>query len=91
MTIASAVPLIPQVRAGKLRGLAVTTPKRIPGTPDIPTVAESGFPSYEVTNWHGIIGPKGLAAGEIEVKDRRTGARENLSPEAALNKLTAAK
>ena len=38
-----------------------------------------------------IIGPKGLAEGKIEVKDRRTGARENLSPDEALNMLTAAK
>jgi len=48
------------VKSGRLRALAVTTPKRIVAAPDVPTVAESGFPSYEVTNWHGLVGPKGL-------------------------------
>ena len=51
---------LPQVKAGRLRALAVTTPERIPAEPDLPTVAESGVPGYEVTNWHGLIGPKGL-------------------------------
>jgi tripartite-type tricarboxylate transporter receptor subunit TctC len=51
---------LPQVKAGRLRALAVTTPERIPAEPKLPTVAESGVPGYEVTNWHGLIGPKGL-------------------------------
>jgi tripartite-type tricarboxylate transporter receptor subunit TctC len=38
----------------------VTTDKRIAAAPDLPTVAESGYPGYEVTNWHGLVGPKGL-------------------------------
>ena len=46
--------------SGRLRALAVTTPKRIAAAPDVPTVGESGYPSYEVTNWHGLVGPKGL-------------------------------
>ena len=57
-TIASAVPLIPQVKAGKLRGLAVTGPKRAAAMPDLPTIAES-VPGYEVINWFGIVAPKG--------------------------------
>jgi tripartite-type tricarboxylate transporter receptor subunit TctC len=48
------------VKSGRLRGLAVTTPKRIAAAPDVPTVAEAGYPSYEVTNWHGLVGPRGL-------------------------------
>jgi tripartite-type tricarboxylate transporter receptor subunit TctC len=51
---------MPQVQAGKLRALAVTTAKRIPALPDVPTVAEAGVPGYEVILWHGLIGPKGL-------------------------------
>jgi tripartite-type tricarboxylate transporter receptor subunit TctC len=51
---------LPQVKVGRLRALAVTTPERIPAEPNLPTVAESGVPGYEVTNWHGLIGPKGL-------------------------------
>jgi len=48
------------VKSGRLRALAVTTPQRIAAEPDVPTVAELGFPSYEVTNWSGLSGPKGL-------------------------------
>jgi len=52
---------LPHVKAGRLRALAVTTATRLPAEPDIPTVAESGVPGYEVVLWHGLIGPKGLA------------------------------
>ncbi len=48
------------VKSGRLRALAVTTPKRIAAAPEVPTVAEAGYPAYEVTNWHGLVGPKGL-------------------------------
>ena len=54
------------VKSGRLRALAVTTPKRIAAAPDVPTVAEAGFPSYEVTNWHGLVGPKGLPKEIVE-------------------------
>jgi tripartite-type tricarboxylate transporter receptor subunit TctC len=56
----------PQMKAGRLRGLAVTTPERVPAEPAIPTVAESGVPGYEVVNWHGLIGPRGLARPVVE-------------------------
>ena len=55
------------VKSGRLRALAVTTPQRISAEPDVPTVAESGFPSYEVTNWSGLSGPRGLPR---EIVDR---------------------
>jgi tripartite-type tricarboxylate transporter receptor subunit TctC len=56
-----AVPVtLPHVKAGRLRALAVTTQKRIAAAPDLPTVEEVGFPGYEVTNWHGLVGPKGI-------------------------------
>ncbi len=57
---------MPQVKAGRLRAVAVTTAKRIPALPDVPTVAESGLPGYEVILWHGLIGPKGLPAPIVE-------------------------
>ena len=57
---------LPHVRAGRLRALAVTTSKRVAAAPDLPTVAESGYPGYEVTNWHGLVGPKGLPKEVVE-------------------------
>jgi len=52
--------VILHARAGKLRALAVTGPKRTPAAPDIPTVAESGVPGFSMTSWWGILGPAGI-------------------------------
>jgi tripartite-type tricarboxylate transporter receptor subunit TctC len=48
---------LPQIRAGKLRALAVSTTTRSPNLPDVPTVAEAGVPGYEYTNWYGFVVP----------------------------------
>ena len=58
LTISSAVPLAPQVKTGKLHGLAVTSPKRSPSFADLPAIAET-VPGYEVVNWFGILAPAG--------------------------------
>ncbi len=69
-----AVPVtLPHVKAGRLRALAVTTDKRIAAAPDLPTVAESGYPGYEVTNWHGLVGPKGLPRDIVARLNREIG------------------
>jgi tripartite-type tricarboxylate transporter receptor subunit TctC len=60
ITISSAVPLSPPVKAGRLRGLAVTSPKRSAAFPDLPAIAES-VPGYEVINWFGILAPAGTS------------------------------
>jgi tripartite-type tricarboxylate transporter receptor subunit TctC len=49
-----------QLKAGRLRALAVTTPKRFPSVPDVPTMAEAGSPGFEVDQWHAILGPAGI-------------------------------
>ncbi len=48
---------LPLVKAGELRGLAVTSAKRSPAAPNIPTMAESGLPAYEATSWFAVLGP----------------------------------
>jgi len=64
LTISSAVPLSPQVKAGRLRGLAVTSPKRSAAFPDLPAIAES-VPGYEVINWFGILAPAGAPKAAV--------------------------
>lgn len=54
------VPALPHVKDGKLRLLAVTTARRFPGLPDVPTVAEAGLPGYEFTGWMGLLTPLGV-------------------------------
>jgi tripartite-type tricarboxylate transporter receptor subunit TctC len=49
------------VRAGKLRAVAVTGPKRFTELPEVPTVGESGVPGYSATGWYGFYGPAGVA------------------------------
>ena len=61
---------LPHVKAGRLRALAVTTDRRIAAAPDLPTIAESGYPGYEVTNWHGLVGPRGLPRDIVERLNR---------------------
>jgi len=53
--MSSMLSVIPHVRAGKLRMLAVTTAKRSPAVPEAPTIAEAGVPGYEATLWYGIV------------------------------------
>jgi tripartite-type tricarboxylate transporter receptor subunit TctC len=52
-------PSLPQIKAGKLRALAVTSSTRAPALPDIPTVAESGLPGFEASSWFGVLAPAG--------------------------------
>ena len=52
--------MLPQIKAGKLRALAVTSARRSPELPQVPTVAEAGVKGYDVTAWFGVAGPKGM-------------------------------
>ena len=58
---------MPSIKGGKLRALAITSKTRSPLAPDVPTMAEQGFPEVEVLNWQGIVGPKGMPADLIKL------------------------
>ncbi len=51
---------MPAIKGGRLRALAITSKTRSPLLPDLPTMAEQGYPAVEVLNWQGLVGPKGL-------------------------------
>ena len=57
MMMSSALPALPHVKSGKLRGLAVTSAKRTAAYPELPTLSESGLPGFETTSWHGLLLP----------------------------------
>jgi tripartite-type tricarboxylate transporter receptor subunit TctC len=56
---------LPQIKAGKLRAIAVTSSKRAPALPDVPTIAESGLPGFEASAWFGIVAPAGTPPAVI--------------------------
>jgi len=57
---------MPYARSGKLRAIGMTSARRTRADPDVPTIAESGLPGYEATNWHALIGPKGLSRAIVD-------------------------
>jgi tripartite-type tricarboxylate transporter receptor subunit TctC len=67
MAVSSVPPAVPLVRSGKLRALAVTSTARSEALPDVPTMAELGFPGYEFNTWVGVAVPKGTPK---EIVDR---------------------
>ncbi|MGH8702536.1 MAG: Bug family tripartite tricarboxylate transporter substrate binding protein [Burkholderiales bacterium] len=58
-------PAMPHVKAGKLRALAVTTTRRSPAAPDVPTMAQAGVPGFDISNWFAYFVPTGTPAGVI--------------------------
>ncbi|WP_048437834.1 tripartite tricarboxylate transporter substrate binding protein [Caenimonas sp. SL110] len=94
MMLASMVSALPQVKSGRLRALAVSSERRSPAAPDLPTVAEAGVPGYSAVAWAGLLAPKGtppqtLAAlnaavtkimNEPEVKEKLAGLGADFSP-----------
>jgi len=59
MTFGSVPTALPHIRTGVLRALGATTAKRIKVLPDLPTIAESGLPGYDISSWYGIFAPAG--------------------------------
>jgi tripartite-type tricarboxylate transporter receptor subunit TctC len=58
-------PVLPHIQAGKLRGLAISTPKRLSQLPDVPTFLEEGITSFDVANWYGVMAPGGTPRGLV--------------------------
>ena len=56
---------LPLVKSGKLRALAVTSPKRVPQLPDVPTLAESGFPNFDFQVFYGVMAPAGTPSDRV--------------------------
>ena len=65
MMFSNLLTAMPHVRTGRLRALAVSTAQRSPQAPELPTIAESGVPGYDVTPWYGILGPAQLPAAIV--------------------------
>jgi tripartite-type tricarboxylate transporter receptor subunit TctC len=87
---ATSLSVAPYLKAGRLRPLAVSTPARSPGLPDLPTVSESGVPGFDASTWHGVVGPAGLPPAiaerlnaEINKVLRQPDVRERLGQQGA--------
>lgn len=64
--VTAAPTAIPQVKGGKVRALMVTSPKRLPSLPDVPTTAELGLAGFNATNWFGLAAPRGTPPAILE-------------------------
>jgi tripartite-type tricarboxylate transporter receptor subunit TctC len=76
--------LLPHARAGKVRALAVGTPKRSPSLPGVPTVAESGYPGFDASLWLAFMAPAGTPAPVIERLQKEIHAAVNAKDTAEL-------
>lgn len=70
LTISNIVPMLTQIKAGRLRGLAVTSAERVKLLPELPTVAESGFAGFEAGVWYGVAVPAGTPAAIVNAMNR---------------------
>jgi tripartite-type tricarboxylate transporter receptor subunit TctC len=66
LTMTGLPPLAPQIRAGKVRALAVAGSQRLAQMPQLPTVAEAGYPGFAATQWYGLLAPAGTPAAIID-------------------------
>jgi tripartite-type tricarboxylate transporter receptor subunit TctC len=81
------VTLVPYVKSGKLRALAVSSLQRVAAMPDVPTMAESALPGFETGTWYGIVAPKNTP---IDIVDKLNGElRKMLSLPEVKDKLAA--
>ena len=66
LMFATSASVIPYMKAGRLRALAVTTAKRSPSVPELPTVSDAGLAGFEATTWHGVVVPAATAGALVE-------------------------
>lgn len=66
------------MKSGRLRAIAVTSLKRVPLLPDVPTVIESGVPGYEFMVWYGLVAPAGTPGATVDKLNKETVAQLNL-------------
>ena len=66
LMFATSASVIPYMKAGRLRALAVTTAQRSPSVPELPTVSEAGLPGFEATTWHGVVVPSAVPAALVQ-------------------------
>jgi tripartite-type tricarboxylate transporter receptor subunit TctC len=66
VTSASAISTMPHVRAGRLRALAVSSGRRSPSVPELPTVSEAGLPGFAVDQWYALFAPAGTPKPVVE-------------------------
>jgi tripartite-type tricarboxylate transporter receptor subunit TctC len=72
LMFAPIVAVLPQVKANRLRALAVTSAKRSPAAPDIPTIAEAALPGYDISSWFGIFAPARTPTAIVDTLYRET-------------------
>lgn len=88
MTFASAATALPRVRSGDWRALGVTSSERIAAAPEVPTVAEQGFPGFAAAAWSGLLAPAGTPPAVVERAHRAAvGALRAPDPEPRLREL----
>src|SRR5882724_1173948 len=74
LMFATSASVIPYVKAGRLRALAVTTSSRSPSLPDLPTISEAGVPGFESITWHGVVVPSATPSSTVERLNRAINA-----------------
>jgi len=77
LAITNTLTATPLVRSGKLKALAITSPQRVQAMPDLPTIAESGVPGYELCSWYGLLAPNRTPANLVLLLNRVVGALMN--------------
>ena len=77
LAITNTLTAAPLVRSGRLKALAVTSDQRVPAYPELPTIAESGVPGYELRSWYGLVAPRRTPSSLILMLNREVSGLVN--------------